>query len=78
MITTYLEATEKESQLRQAADEAAWERAWALAEMHRSGMSYRKIAEATGLSRARVQQLVERARAHRYELEEFDGHQQAE
>ena len=72
-MTAYLKATEKESQLRQAADEAAWERARALAEMHRSGMSYGKIAEATGLSRARVQQLVERARAHNYALEVMNG-----
>lgn len=71
-MTTYLEATEKESRFRQAADEAARERAWALAEMHRSGMSYGKIAEVTGLSRARVQQLVERDRAHNYVLEESE------
>lgn len=62
MITTYLKATEKETQLRKAADEAAAERARALAEMHRLGMSYGKISEATGLSRSRVQQLIERAR----------------
>lgn len=62
MIETYLEATERETRLRQAAEEAAAERSRALAELHRSGMSYGKISEATGLSRSRVQQLVERYR----------------
>lgn len=38
-------------------------RARALAELHVEGWSYGRIAEATGLSRARVQQLVERGRA---------------
>lgn len=62
MIETYLEATKREIRLRQAAEEAAAERSKALAELHRSGMSYGKIADATGLSRSRVQQLVERYR----------------
>lgn len=58
---TYLEATEREARLREAADEAASERALIVADMHRAGMSYGKIAEQIGLSRSRVQQLVERA-----------------
>lgn len=62
MIQTYLEATEREIRLRQAAEEAAADRSQALAQLHRSGMSYGKIADATGLSRSRVQQLVERYR----------------
>ena len=35
-------------------------RARCLAELHYDGWSYAKIAEAVGISRARVQQLVER------------------
>lgn len=37
-------------------------RARALAELHVEGWSYAKIAAETGLTRARVQQLVERGR----------------
>lgn len=60
MTTKYQRATAREAQLRKAADKAAAERASELARMHRSGKSYGQIAEATGLSRSRVQQLVER------------------
>lgn len=41
---------------------AADERAAAAAEMHDAGLSYADIAALVGLTRARVQQLVERAR----------------
>lgn len=61
MMANYQKATEREARLRKAADEAAAERAVELAKMHRSGMSYGKIAAATGLSRSRVQQLVEKS-----------------
>ena len=37
-------------------------RARCLAELHTDGWSYARIAQETGLSRARVQQLVERGR----------------
>lgn len=60
MTIAYQRATAKEVRLRKAADKAAAERASEVAKMHRSGMSYGQIAEATGLSRSRVQQLVER------------------
>lgn len=58
----YLQATIREARLRKAADEAAADRASELAKMHATGMSYGKIAAATGLSRSRVQQLVERSK----------------
>lgn len=38
-------------------------RASAVAELHRSGSSYAQIASTTGLTRARVQQLVEAGRS---------------
>lgn len=60
MTAKYHKATEREARLRKAADEAAAERASELAKMHRSGLSYAKIAKATGLSRSRVQQLTEK------------------
>lgn len=59
MTAKYHKATEREARLRQAADKAAAERASELAKMHQT-MSYAEIAEATGLSRSRIQQLVER------------------
>lgn len=65
MTTAYHKATEREARLRKAADQAAAERASELAKMHRSGMSYAEIAETTGLSRSRVQQLVEKAQPPR-------------
>lgn len=61
MTAAYRRATEDEVRHREAADLAASERASELAKMHAAGMSYGKIAEATGLSRSRVQQLVERS-----------------
>jgi DNA-directed RNA polymerase specialized sigma24 family protein len=57
----YQRATEREVRFRKAADKAATERASELAKMHQSGMSYAAIAVETGLSRSRVQQLIERA-----------------
>ena len=63
MTAAYRKATEREVRLRKAADKAAAERASELTKMHAAGMSYGKIATATGLSRSRVQQLVERAKA---------------
>lgn len=62
LTTRYVEATERESMRRIEADQAAEDRASALAEMHELGASYGKLAELVGLSRARVQQLVERGR----------------
>lgn len=62
MTIAYRKATAKEARLRKAADQAASERASEIAKMHESGMSYAAIADATGLSRSRVQQLVERAK----------------
>lgn len=59
-LTKYRRASSKETRLRMEADLASADRVVALAELHQSGMSYGKIAEATGLSRSRVQQLVER------------------
>lgn len=59
-MNAYTKATKLEAKYRRAADDAASERARALAQMHAEGMSYGAIAEATGLSRSRVQQLVER------------------
>lgn len=59
-LTKYRQASGKEARLRMEADLASADRVVALAEMHQAGMSYGKIAEATGLSRSRVQQLVER------------------
>lgn len=60
-LTDYRKATRREARLRSAADKAAVGRAVALAKLHRTeGMSYGQIAHATGLSRSRVQQLVER------------------
>lgn len=62
-LVEYRRASKEEAKLRRLADAYASERAAVLAEMHRSGMSYGKIAAATGLSRSRVQQLVERGNA---------------
>lgn len=64
MTATYRKATEREARLRKAADQAAAVRSTELTRMHQGGMSYGKIAKATGLSRSRVQQLVERSREH--------------
>lgn len=61
MTDAYRKATERETRFRKAADEAASERARLLGEMHHSGMSYGTIAKLTGLSRSRVQQLVQRS-----------------
>lgn len=61
LLTKYRRATGREARLRIEADQAATERSKTLSEMHSGGMSYAKIAEATGLSRSRVQQLVERS-----------------
>lgn len=61
MTATYRKATAREARLRKAADEAAAERAAELTRMHQEGMSFGKLAKATGLSRTRVQQIVERS-----------------
>lgn len=60
LLTKYQRATEREARLRVRADQAALERATAVAEIHAYGLSYAEIADNTGLSRSRVQQLVER------------------
>lgn len=59
-ITEYKRASKEEARLRRLADAYASERSAVLAEMHRSGMSYGQIAKLIGLSRSRVQQLVNR------------------
>lgn len=60
--TDYLEATADEASWRRKADEAAGRRMEAIARMRGSGMSYGQIAKLVGLSRSRVQQLVNRSR----------------
>lgn len=60
--TDYLEATIEEATWRKKADEAADRRAEALARMHDSGLSLGTLAKMTGLSRSRVQQLVDRGK----------------
>lgn len=62
-LVEYRRASKEEAKLRRLADAYASERSAVLAEMHRSGMSYGQLAKATGLSRSRVQQLVERFKA---------------
>ena len=62
LITKYRRATGREARLRIEADQAAAERSRTLAALHALGLSYAQIADDTGLSRARVQQLVERGR----------------
>lgn len=61
--TDYMEATADEATWRRKADEASGRRIDAIIRMRGSGMSYGQIATLTGLSRSRVQQLVERANA---------------
>src|SRR3954470_9881871 len=39
-------------------EEAQQERVWAIVEVHQAGLSIRQIADATGLSRSRVHQLL--------------------
>lgn len=63
MTARYRKATAKEERLRKAAEQAALERALAVVDMHQSNMSYAQIADVTGLSRSRIQQLVEKARS---------------
>ena len=57
-LTAGLDLAVAEAEVARCADE----RARALADLHGEGWSYARIAEATGLSRARAQQLVERGR----------------
>jgi transposase len=59
-LWAYQKATEKELEFRAAADNAAVLRATLISNIHRGGMSYGQIAAATGLSRSRIQQLVNR------------------
>lgn len=73
MTAAYRKATVREARLRKAADQAAAERAAELTRMHQGGMSYGKIAEATGLSRSRVQQLVERSRQGTFTITGSEG-----
>jgi hypothetical protein len=48
----------------QRLEEAQRERVWAIVEAHRSGLSVRQIATATGLSSSRVHQLLGSDEAH--------------
>jgi hypothetical protein len=58
----YWEASARERTLRTAADQAAIEREQALLDWYDSGQSYGTLATATGLSRSRIQIIIERAR----------------
>lgn len=58
LLLQYRRATAREARLRKQANEAAADRARNIAAMHTAGMSFAEIAEAVGLSRSRVQQLV--------------------
>jgi DNA-directed RNA polymerase specialized sigma24 family protein len=62
-LTQYLELTREQEAHDAASRRLAALRAQTLAGMHAAGSSYAQIAEQTGLTRARVQQLVERGRA---------------
>lgn len=62
-IDEYQYWTRRESELREAANQAASQRARTVALMHASGSSYGRIAQIIGLSRSAVQKLVERGRA---------------
>lgn len=66
-LQAYNKATIREARLRKVAETAGADRAIALANLHRAGWSYGEIAKETGISRSRVQQLVERGRAAAYE-----------
>ena len=61
-VAAYVEATRAQVLHQAVAAALADQRARIRARMHASGLSYQKIADATGLTRARVQQLVERGR----------------
>lgn len=61
-LPAYLEATRAQALHQAVAAAIADRRAVLLARMHDGGASYRQIADVTGLTRARVQQLVERGR----------------
>lgn len=65
----YKRATAQETKARQSADKAARSRAEAVAALHFTGLSYGRIASLLGLSRSRIQQLVEKGNA----LEAGDG-----
>lgn len=62
-IAWYLHLTERQRVLDAVSQGIAHERAAACWELAQEGASYATIAGLTGLTRARVQQLVERARA---------------
>lgn len=61
-LERYREAVEALALSRIEAGEAANQRAQALHWLHQLGWSYQKIATEVGLTRARVQQLVEKGR----------------
>lgn len=61
-LTRYLQIMDRQVAAEADVTRLADERAACLAEMSGAGWSLAQIAEATGLSRARVQQLVTRAR----------------
>jgi hypothetical protein len=61
-LVWYVHLTSRQALLAAAVDEIAGMRSRAVAGMHAAGESYAGIAAVTGLTRARVQQLVERGR----------------
>jgi DNA-directed RNA polymerase specialized sigma24 family protein len=61
-LAWYAHLTSRQALLTAAVDEVAGMRARALAGLHAQGQSYGQIAAVTGLTRGRVQQLVERGR----------------
>lgn len=62
-LPMYVEATKAQVLHQAVAERWALRRATLLAQMNACGVSYQQIADVTGLSRPRVQQLVERGRA---------------
>ena len=61
-LAAYRRACKAQDKAEASASRAADLRARALADLHAEGWTYWAIAAGTGLSRARVQQLVERGR----------------
>ena len=61
-LERFRQATSAQAVHRGATDDLGHVRDQAIAELHDAGRSYAEIAQLTGLTRARVQQLVERGR----------------
>lgn len=61
-LPRYAALSARQAHYQSVANGLSGARAAVLADMHDKGMSYARIAEATGMTRARVQQLVEKGR----------------